>query len=172
MLKFILFFNHIFQIHFSISSVLVMYSIPVAVFVCSFAEEVLHERLGDRAEVDVHPPASAAALQRYVSGGNPLKKKKKGFPSLVLEHWVPWGRPVGTTPLVPEHEDHVGRGLPVGPVPLVLDHGAPSGSSPPGAGPWGSQWVQSPCVGRSVNQTTLIWSTFQQLRLVLKYGLF
>ena len=49
-----------------------MYSISVAVFVCSFSEEVLHEGLGDRAEVDVNPPASAAALQRYVSGGNPL----------------------------------------------------------------------------------------------------
>lgn len=34
------------------------------VYVCTLSEEVLHERLGNRAEVDVHPATAAAPLQR------------------------------------------------------------------------------------------------------------
>lgn len=36
------------------------------VYVCTLAEEVLHEGLGNRAEVDVCPATIASTLQRYI----------------------------------------------------------------------------------------------------------
>lgn len=41
-------------------------SIPLLfpVYVCTLSEEVFHERLGNRTEVDVNPAPAAATLQR------------------------------------------------------------------------------------------------------------
>lgn len=43
---------------------LTFFSLHVAVYVCSFNEEVFYEGLGDRAEVDVYPAPVAPTLQR------------------------------------------------------------------------------------------------------------
>lgn len=41
-------------------------AVCLAVPVCAFLAQVLHEGLGHRAEVDVCPPSTAAALQWWV----------------------------------------------------------------------------------------------------------
>lgn len=64
-------------------------TICFAVPVWAFPAQVLHERLGHRAEVDVGPPAAAAALQRWV----PLSSRSSPSRFRAGSHLQSWPGP-------------------------------------------------------------------------------